>query len=123
MDGINQYDTFFSANSTEAERLQMVYNMEENDQKVIIGAIREGNWKLVREANRMGKIFDELYNIEEDISEETDMSEIEPDITIYMGELFDELSGSLVPENNPPDIHDDSNVDENGYIRTGWCDV
>ena len=102
----------------------MIYNIK-NDTTygTVIGAIREKNWKYMRYAESLTTYSEVLYNLEEDFMETTDLSKDEVDVNIYMRGLFDELSVSMVSgvDPSPIDSHDD--VDANGYIRSGWCDV
>ena len=104
----------------------MVYNIQSPDdhpESPTFGAIRDGKWKLIRDPTNGDQYIDQLYNLHEDISEEFDVAEAEAELAAYMGRLFDELSASIVQPRNTPDIDDNSNIDENGYICTGWCEV
>ena len=102
----------------------MVYNIN-NDTTygTVIGAIRDGCWKYIREAESLKEFKEIVYNLEEDPNETTDLSESEMDITMYMRGLFDELALSMVSGVDPPPIDTHDDVDENGYIRSGWCEI
>ena len=102
----------------------MVYNIKlDSTYGKVVGAIREGKWKFIRESASASEFRNILYNIEEDIMETTDLSEVEPEVTLYMTALFEEMASSMVPADDPPPIDGHVDVDEDGYIRSGWCDV
>ena len=102
----------------------MVYNIK-NDTTygTVIGAVRDGMWKYIREAESAIKYSEILYNLEDDYTETTDLSETEKDVTVYMRGLFDEMALSMVSGSDPAPIDTHDDVDENGYIRYGWCEV
>ena len=102
----------------------MVYNIQlDSTYGTLAGAIRDGMWKYIRSAKSETEFAEELYNLEEDFTEGNNLSELEPDVTMYMRGLFDEMSLSMVPGNDPPPIDGHDDVDENGYVRSGWCEV
>ena len=101
----------------------MVYNIKSDfTYGTTVGAIREGIWKYIRSARSATEFYEELYNLEKDFTESNNMAKIEPDITTYMRGLFVEMSLSMVPGDDPPPLDSHDDVDENGYIRSGWCD-
>ena len=67
--------------------------------------------------------YDELYNLETDPYEQFDISRIEHDVAVYMWDLFDQLSKSIVEPRNVPVINDNRNIDEDGYIQSEWCEL
>ena len=105
----------------------MVYNIQSPDdhpQRGHFGAIRERIWKLHRiPAANINGYYDELYNLETDPYEQFDVSRIEHDVAVYMGDLFDQLSKSIVEPRNVPVINDNRNIDEDGYIQSEWCEL
>ena len=102
----------------------MIYNIK-NDTTfgTVIGAIRDGAWKYIREADSLTTYSEILYNIDEDFTETTDVSDKEMDVTIYMRGLFDQMASSMVSGVDPAPIDTHDDVDEHGYIQSGWCDV
>ena len=104
----------------------MVYNIKlDSKYGTTVGAIRDGMWKYIQSAKSATEFKEELYNLEEDFTESNNLADTEADMTTYMKGLFEEISLSMVPADEPPRInaymHVD--VDENGYIRSGWCEV
>ena len=105
-------------------RRNMVYNIKQDSTYgKVVGAIRDGKWKFIRESASETEFRDILYDIEEDFMETTDLSEVHPDITLYMTGLFKELASSMAPGDDPEPIEGHVDVDENGYIKSDWCDV
>ena len=102
----------------------MIYNIK-NDTTygTVIGAIRNGSWKYIREAESLTTFNEILYNLEVDFTETTDLSDDEKEMTLYMRGLFDQMARSMVSGVDPPPIDTHDDVDENGYIRYGWCEV
>ena len=105
-------------------RQTMIYNIK-NDTTYgsVIGAIRDGEWKYIREAKSLISYREILYNVKVDFTETTDVSEENMDVTMYMRGLFDEMASSMVSGVDPEPIDSHDDVDENGYIRSGWCEI
>ena len=102
----------------------MIYNiLNDNTYGTVIGAIKDGEWKYIREAESSTTYSEKLYNLEEDFTETNDVSDVEQDIAMYMRGLFDNMALSMVSGNDPDPIDNHDDVDENGYIRSGWCEV
>ena len=102
----------------------MVYNIKlDSTYGTTVGAIRDGMWKYIQSAKSATEFKAELYNLEEDFTESNNLAEIEVDMTTYMQGLFEEISLSMVPGDDPPPIDSHDDVDENGYIRSGWCKI
>ena len=102
----------------------MVYNIKlDSTYGTTVGAIRDGMWKYIQSAKSETEFKEELYNLEEDFTESNNLAETEADMTTYMKGLFEEISLSMVPGDDPPPIDGHDDVDENGYIRSGWCEV
>ena len=102
----------------------MIYNIQkDNKYDSIIGAIRDGDWKYIREAESITTYNEILYDLKQDYTETTDVSEENMDVTMYMRGLFDEMASSMVSGVDPEPIDSHDDVDENGYIRSGWCEI
>ena len=89
----------------------------------LVGAIRDGDWKYIRDATYEGGVLELLYNIKLDFKETIDLSKVIPSITKRMKSLFEELSLSVVSEDNPPEVEGNPHFNEQGYVQSGWCDV
>ena len=102
----------------------MIYNIK-NDKTYgsIVGAIRDGDWKYIREAESVTTYNEILYDLKLDYTETTDVSEEYMNVTMYMRGLFDEMASSMVSGVDPDPIHSGDDVDENGYIKSGWCEI
>ena len=102
----------------------MIYNIK-NDTTYgsVIGAIRDGYWKYIREAESLTSYNEILYDLKQDYTETTDVSGENLDVTMYMRGLFDQMALSMISGVDPEPIDSHDDVDENGYIRSGWCDV
>ena len=102
----------------------MIYNIK-NDTTYgsIIGAIRDGDWKYIREAESITTYNEILYDLKLDYTETTDVSEEYMDVTMYMRDLFDEMASTMVFGADPDDIQSGDLVDENGYVKSGWCEI
>ena len=102
----------------------MIYNIK-SDSKYgsTIGAIRDGDWKYIREAESIATYKETLYNLKLDYTETTDVSEEYMDVTMYMRGLFDEMASSMVSGVDPDKIIPPVDVDEDGYIQSGWCEI
>ena len=102
----------------------MVYNIKVDDTYgTNIGAIRDGKFKYIREAVSETESEEALFNLGDDEVEATDLAQTDPSRTARMRTLFDQMASSMVSGTMPPPIDDDAHVDENGYVRSGWCDV
>ena len=70
------------------------------DAKAPSAYVRKGPWKLIR----FFELGDELYNLDEDIGETTDLAEGEPEVLAEMQALMDDYledTGALIPKRNP----------------------
>ena len=85
------------------------------------GAIRDGDWKYLREAESPYWANEVLYNIKNDPTESTDLSETWTSVTKTMRDLFDELASSMVPDTDPDAVEGNPYVDDDEYVRSGWC--
>ena len=83
----------------------------------------EDDWKYIREAESLTTSNEILYDLKQDYTETTDVSGENMDVTMYMRGLFDQMALSMVSGVDPEPIDSHDDVDENGYIRSGWCDV
>ena len=102
----------------------MIYNIQkDNKYDSIIGAIRDGDWKYIREAESITTYNEILYDLKLDYTETTDVSEEYMDVTMYMRDLFDEMASTMVFGADPDDIQSGDLVDENGYVKSGWCEI
>ena len=102
----------------------MIYNIK-NDRTYgsIVGAIRDGDWKFIREAESNSTYNEILYELKLDFTETIDVSEDYMDVTMYMRGLFDEMASSMVFGADPDIINSGDLFDENGYIKSGWCEI
>ena len=102
----------------------MIYNIENGETAgSIVGAIRDGDWKYIRQAESNSTNIEILYDLKLDYTETTDVSDEYMDVTMYMRGLFDELALSMVSGVDPDKIIPPVDVDEDGYIQSGWCEI
>ena len=100
-----------------SRRRDMVYNIESiNKGNKIIGAIRRGNWKLIKTKYRVL-----LFDLENDESEKKNLASSRIDIANQLKIMLEKMSSSIVTENKRPIVRDGRNTDKNGYVRSGWC--
>ena len=102
----------------------MIYNIENGETAgSIVGAIRDGDWKYIRQAESNSTNIEILYDLKLDYTETTDVSDEYMDVTMYMRGLFDEMASSMVSDVDPDKIIPRDDVDEDGYIQSGWCEI
>lgn len=123
IDGIDQYDTIFGpADPVVPKRDELVYNIQRlGTGNGTLGAIRQGEWKLFRFLGLSGDHVNRLYNVIEDPVEDHNRAEELPDLVNQMVAKYEELVQTMVPGDNPDGV--DGNVDVDGNIVTGWCEV
>ncbi len=64
-----------------------------------------------------------LFNLEDDKGEMKNMASSRKDITNQLLGLLEKMGDSIVTEDSRPTIHDGRDTDENGYVRSGWCNL
>ena len=97
----------------------MVYNLKvEGRSRTVVGAIRRGQWKLVRTKYKYL-----LYNLEDDFKELRNLAPANPSISNELKMLFNKMAASIVSEDSKTDIYDGRNSDSDGNVRSGWCKV
>ena len=102
-----------------SKRREMVYNLEYlKRERKVIGAIRRGNWKLIKTKHKLL-----LFNLEDDENERKNLATSKKTMVTQLKMLFDKMASSIVRENKKPKIRDHSDVDRNGYVQSGWCRV
>ena len=104
----------------------MIYNIENGETAgSIVGAIRDGDWKSIRQAESNSTYTEILYDLKLDYTETTDVSDEYMDVTMYMRGLFDEMASSMVSgvDHICHKIFPPVDVDEDGYIQSGWCEI
>ena len=107
----------------------MIYNIQNDDVGGVAtayktGAIRSGKWKYVRSTDTAvssTSFTEELYNLDVDEGETTDLHTSEAAQNTVMSNLFDTATASIVAENDPADCTTCAIHDADGYVQTGWC--
>ena len=98
-------------------RNEIIYNLENQGRKVI-GAVRNGKWKLIQKKYRAL-----LYNLDKDPGEQRNLASTQKDILKQLKTLLTKRASTMVPaiESNP--INNGRNKDKDGFVRTGWCNA
>ena len=95
-------------------RTEIVYNLEKKGKKVV-GAIREGKWKLIQK--RYNNL---LYNLDDDPEEKTNLASSRKDILKQLKFLLRKRAATIVPTIKVKAIKDGSDKDKDSFVRTGW---
>ncbi len=69
-----------------------------------IGAVRRGNWKLVRPRSNKN----ELYNLETDLGEKNDLAKRHPELVAELGALLDSHAERIAADQRPAAFADDA---------------
>ena len=99
----------------------MVHNLKNDTTHGLLGAIRDGDWKYIRDITLWGTVKEALYNVKRDFKERRNLSKFLPSVTQRMRNLLKSLSLSMVPADDLPEVEGNPHMDENGYIQSGWC--
>ena len=128
-DGFNIWPALNKLNST--ERDMMVLNLDMDDQSANFQfAVRQDNWKIiwghpklfgVHKKPKIDRV--QLYDLDSDPTEQTDLSASEPEKVSELQSLILSLVAELKPAFSPNRLSLAFPRYNSGLLRPGWCEA